>query len=184
MAAMGPRTGMCCSKRNGGVTKVTLLFHRCELLNDLKQYAFVEGDVMKVQEEHERHQTMDIVEDGNVERVTRVLNIAWARSVEALYPYCKEPADGLDVLDNMLESPQDYVTDLRLPDGVAASSVVLAKELIHEYMVCTAMAEWMSITNVEAEGRWRQKAETAIEGFRSALNNRRRPLRRKQHPFG
>ena len=35
---------------------VTLNFKRTEILDDLKQYSYVEGDILKTQDEHDRHQ--------------------------------------------------------------------------------------------------------------------------------
>ena len=57
---------------------VTLTFKRDELLYDIKNMGFVEGDTKKVESEHERHQVMDVGEDGNVDRVTRVLDLTFS----------------------------------------------------------------------------------------------------------
>lgn len=88
-----------------GLTKrtktVKLLFKRSELLYDIKNYAYVEGDVMQVKTEHDRHQVQDIGETGNIDRVTKVLDLAYAESVEALFPYSKQEVDQETEMDNM-----------------------------------------------------------------------------------
>lgn len=67
---------------------VALQFLRTELLNDLDQYGYVEGDVQRVGDprneaeehlRHGRHQTQDITQDGNIDIVTRHLDLALAR---------------------------------------------------------------------------------------------------------
>ena len=55
--------------------KITLRFKREELLYDCKNYAYVEGDVMKTDDAHDRHQVQDIAEVGNVDRLTRVFDL-------------------------------------------------------------------------------------------------------------
>ena len=80
---------------------VKLLFKRSELLYDIKNYAYVEGDVMQVNTEHDRHQVQDIGETGNIDRVTKVLDLAYAESVEALFPYTKQDVEQVTEMDNM-----------------------------------------------------------------------------------
>ena len=46
---------------------VTLVFRREQLLYDISNYAFVEGDIMGEDAEHARHQVKDIAEEGNVD---------------------------------------------------------------------------------------------------------------------
>lgn len=58
---------------------VKLLFKRSELLYDIKNYAYVEGDVMQVNTEHDRHQVQDIGETGNIDRVTKCLTLPMQR---------------------------------------------------------------------------------------------------------
>lgn len=88
-----------------GLTKrtktVKLLFKRSELLYDIKNYAYVEGDIMQVKTEHDRHQVQDIGETGNIDRVTKVLDLAYAESVEALFPYSKQEVEQETEMDNM-----------------------------------------------------------------------------------
>lgn len=88
-----------------GLTKrtktVKLLFKRSELLYDIKNYAYVEGDVMQVKTEHDRHQVQDIGETGNIDRVTKVLDLAHAESVEALFPYTKQEVEQETEMDDM-----------------------------------------------------------------------------------
>ena len=89
--------GYCCKKLQQTKT-VTLTFKRSELLYDVENYSFVEGDIMETENEHARHQVFDIGQSGNVNRVTRVLNLTHAECVEMLYPYiCKVLADWMSI---------------------------------------------------------------------------------------
>lgn len=57
-------------------TTATLTFFRKELIYDVANYAYVEGDIMQPDEEDSRHQVFDITQQGNVDRATRILNLA------------------------------------------------------------------------------------------------------------
>ena len=62
-----------CQNSQSKTKAVTLVFKREELLYDAENYSFVEGDIMQAEDEHARHQVFDIGQDGNVDRVTRIL---------------------------------------------------------------------------------------------------------------
>lgn len=79
----------CCSDNQLQTKSVTLTFKRSELIYDAENYSFVEGDIMKTDDAHARHQVFDIGQKGNIDRVTRVLNLAHAECVEMLFPIQK-----------------------------------------------------------------------------------------------
>lgn len=163
---------------------VTLNFKRKELLYDASNYAYVEADIMQVEDECRRHQVFDITQTGNVDRVTRILNLAYAECVEALYPYTKGSIpDNEDTLDDVLKEPDTYTITLSLPEGFSITTVNLLEELIHEYMVCRVLAEWLSITKKESATNWENKFSVLKEKMQKALISRRGRIRRKIKPF-
>lgn len=188
---------------------VKLTFKREELLYDIRNNAYVEGDVMEVKTEHDRHQVQDIGEDGNIDRVTRVLDLAHAECEEALFPYTKEDveqetemndtptyteptADAVGTVadqevftdDTTASNPTgDYVILLLVPDDYSKTTVRLIVRYIHEYMVCRVLADWMSITNPPASANWKSKQDEALEGMKEAVNFRTGRVRRTQTPF-
>lgn len=187
---------------------VKLLFKRSELLYDIKNYAYVEGDVMQVNTEHDRHQVQDIGETGNIDRVTKVLDLAYAESVEALFPYTKQDVEQVTEMDNMPtvvydeeppanegsdevftnEKPgetksQDYEIQLLVPDAYSKTTVTLLVRYIHEYMVCRVLADWMSITNPPSAPKWKEKEQEMLEAMKEAVNFRTKRVRRTQTPF-
>jgi energy-converting hydrogenase A subunit M len=148
---------------------VTLRLKREELLYDITNCAYVEADIMDVKEEHLRHPVYDIGEDGNVDRVTRVMDIAFDECVEMLYPYSKRE--------------MDCEVALQLPETFSQTSVDLLAKLVHERMVCRVLADWLSITDKAAAREWAEKAETAEESIRSTVNMRRGRIRRRLSPW-
>ena len=162
---------------------VTLTFYRNQILYDCANLAYVEGDVMKVENEHDRHQVIDIVEDGNVDRVTRVLDLAFELCVELCYPYAKTPIEDETALDDQLTEREEYVLQLTVPEGFSATTCKLLTKLFHELLVYRVLADWMSITKPEAEAKWLAKAEDVESNIRSSLNCRVHRVRRTLTPF-
>ena len=139
---------------------------------------------MKADDEHARHQVFDIAEKGNIDRVTRVLNLAHAECVEMLFPYTKEEiADGQEALNDVLTAPEEYHIVLNLPVGFSLTTVRLLQNLIHEYLVCRVLADWMSITNPNSEANWERKFESLRSKIRTSLVSRTSKVRRKCKPF-
>lgn len=164
--------------------QVVLTFKRDEILYDCKNYAYVEGDTMKTQDEHDRHQVMDIAEDGNIDRVTRVLDLAFAACVELCYPYSKVEVGELTELDDTLAERDNLVLTLLVPDDFSQTTVELLRRLIHELLVYKVMADWTSHTKPESEAKWEKKAEETEEKISSSLNYRVGRVRRTLSPFG
>lgn len=162
---------------------VTLTFKRTALVYDIENYAFVEGDVMRTDNEHAKHQVFDIAQDGNVDRVTRMLNLAHSECVEMMYPYTKEPCESEEVQDDELVEKDEYVISLLVPDDFSKSTVTLITNLIHEYMICRVLEDWMSITNPSSQSNWGAKLESIQEQIRNHLNARCGRVRRAQTPF-
>ncbi len=161
----------------------TLTFQRSELLYDIGNYAFVEGDIKEVKSEHERHQIIDIAQDGNVDRVSRVLDLAYREAIEMLYPYTMEQATDDTTLSDELSAPESYDIRLTLPAQFSATTITYLSKLLHEYLVSRVMQDWMSITNASAEAHWKEKCEQLRARVSSALTARGRVTRRRMHPF-
>ena len=117
-----------CGKAQGTVVRtktVKMTFKREELLYDIRNNAYVEGDVMQAQTEHDRHQVQDIGEDGNIDRVTRVLDLAHAECEEALFPYTKENVEQERKMD---DTPTYIEPTADAEDTMAGSEETLAEE--------------------------------------------------------
>lgn len=181
---------------------VRMVFRRDELLYDIKNYCYVEGEVAQEDGTCSRHQTQDIGEAGNIDRVTKVLDLAHAECVEALFPYTKQDVGIKTEVDDLpsvvydengnavksVELPEkelhkDYEISLLVPDAYSQTTVTLLVRLVHEYMVCRVVADWMSITRPEKAALWREKAEEGLDAMKKAVHFRTVRVRRTQTPF-
>lgn len=176
--------GMC---NNNGETSnsdkrtVILKFLRSQLLYDIKNYAYVEGDVMGEEKQHAQHILVEIGEEGNVDRVSRILAVVHTAVIELLYPYTKqEPIE--EVIDDCLFAPDEYIIELSVPTKMSRTTIHMLSRLIHEYMVYRVMADWLSITNPDAATNWLSKAERTEQEIK-ITKNQRGVFTRATHPW-
>ncbi len=163
-----------------GKIAVTLTFKRDELLYDIRNMAYVEGHVMSTDNEEARHTLTDIGEAGNVDRVTRMLDLCVAGCTEMLYPFTKRSVVET-VLDDTLKETPVYKIEMSVPGAFSQTTAEWLERLIHEYLVCRALADWMSVANTEKAGAWLEKADAAESEIRSALAARMTRTRIRQH---
>lgn len=162
---------------------VTLTFKRSELLYDIKNIAYVEGDVMKADDEHQRHQVFDVGEDGNVDRVTRVMDLVFAKCVELCYPYSKVNVDDEEAQDDTFTETEAYVMHMKVPADFSKTTVTLLTKLIHELIVYRVLMDWLAMTKPESVEAWTAKAENLETEIITTLNNRVGKVRRKLTPW-
>lgn len=166
--------------------QAVLAFNRSQLLYDIKNIAYVEADVMPAKEEHERHQVFDIAEDGNVDRVTRVMDLAVGKCKEILFPLTKTVVDEVESRDDNLKETQVYYIYLSLPQSFSKTTLDYLSKLIHEFIVYTVLVDWLSITDITNESayqKWANKLSDVITEIGRAKSTKIRRARRTQTPF-
>lgn len=171
----------CYTDKKGNVEAV-LGFKRSQLLYDVRNYAYIEGHIMPTDNLHAQHTVQDVGEDGNVDRVTRMLDLTVAQCRELLYPFTKSEI-GNHELDDVLKEQAAYGIVLSLPTDFSQTTLNLLEKLIHEYIVCYTVADWMSITNPAKADTWAAKAEDMESQIRVALHGRVNRYRRRLSVF-
>ena len=172
-----------CSLRKAATRKVVMRFLREELIYDIRNCAYIEGEVVGEDAQHAQHTLVAIGEEGNIDRVTRMLGVIHAAAVEMLHPFTKaEPLEEETTCDRLWE-PEEYVIESQIPQTFSRTTLHLLHKLIHEYMVCRVLHEWLSTTNPDAAPKWLAKSEEAKEKINSIKHNRTGVQTRPSHPF-
>lgn len=162
---------------------VTLRFKRSALIYDIENVAYVEGEVMEAESDERRKPVIDIAQDGNIDRVTRIMDLAFAYAVEVCYPYTKENTEDEIDLDDTLMERNEYVMRLSVPSEFSRTTVTILLKLIHEFIVDRVLADWLSITDKVAAQNWYDKAALLEEQIQTNLNTRTGFIYRRQSPF-
>lgn len=175
----------CCRCTENGSEKlrVTLSFARGQLLYDIRNYAYVESHIMDDGTEEAKHTVADVGEEGNVDRVTRVLDLGVSMCREMLYPFSKREIE-CTAYDDQLKERAQYVIVMEVPANFSQTTLTLLERLIHEYLVCRGVADWLSITNPEKGDTWLAKAAEAESEIRVAVHSRLTRTRIAQHWLG
>lgn len=71
--------------RRGNVA--TIVLHRDEIVRDIRNRAWVVGDVTPTDAGHGKHQTTDIVAGGNEDIAMRDIDLVWHELEDILFPY-------------------------------------------------------------------------------------------------
>lgn len=167
-------------------TKVLLLkFLRSELLYDIKNISFVTGDVMPEENQHTRHMVQDIGEEGNVDRVTRTMDIAVAECTELLYPLTKGNVEQTTTLDDKLTETATYEIKGLVPDDFSQSTAVLLERYIHEYIISRVLSDWLLIADPAGQvyQTWLAKCEATKASIEECTSRRTGRARKSQTPF-
>ena len=144
-----------------------IILRKEKWLHDVANLAYVAADISGGEDAHAVHQTFDICEAGNGDRVARVAGLAFAAVQEALGRLARVPRPPRTLRD-LSAVARDYVIELddcRLRHAPAALPV-LVKELAHEYIVCMVLADWLSLTLPALAPPWREKARLCLERLR------------------
>ncbi|WP_289685478.1 hypothetical protein [Muribaculum intestinale] len=171
-----------CHKVDSKNIEAVLLFKREQLIYDIRNLAYVEGDIMPEAQQHERHTVQDIGEAGNIDRVTRIFDLALSECSEWLYPFTKRRIYR-ECLDDRLTEKKVYSIFMRVPKDFSQTTLNAIENLVHEYLVCSALADWLSIANPKKAAVWKEKTEELKTAIKNKPRLRRNRLRISQHPF-
>lgn len=163
--------------------KITIEHIREELLYDIKNLAFVEGDVMRTEDEHARHQVMDVGEDGNIDAVTRWLDLAHSECVEALYAYSKREVVPDNSSDDTLHETIRYTLEMNVPDTFSETTQTYLTRLIHEFMVYRVLFSWFMISYPEKASVHKARGDELLDKIKSAKGRMPPITYRKSHPW-
>lgn len=161
----------------------TLQFNRKDLLYDIANCGFVIADLLPRDETNKSIHIADIIQDGNVDIVTRKMDVAYFACKELLRSWTKsDPVDG-GVLNNEFVEREQYSIVLTYPEGVTMGTLENLNALVHEYMVARIIYEWLSINNREEMPIWYDKFTKIATSISACLSARGRATFRKVGPY-
>lgn len=170
-------------KTNGNL-EIELRYLAAELLYDIANCGYVVGQAIGDEGENARQLSIDVTQQGNVDRVRRSLALAFGEVQHMLYPYTKERVRGGWVcLDNIPLEEEAYTVLLSIPSDVAGVTVETLRHEIHEYLVCSALMDWLEITAPNLSAVWAAKRERSRENINRFKNFRIGRIVRTARPF-
>lgn len=162
---------------------VLLEFKREALLYDLKNLGYIITDSAAKQTPEDKHNLADIGEDGNVDRVTRMMDLAHANVMQFLAKYVEKKLDEDTYGHDVLLDVDSYFVLLNILASIPGSAIGSLRTFIHEYIIAFTMEDWVSIVSPELQPIWAAKVAALEEKIKTCLSIYYRGMRIKQHPF-
>lgn len=170
------------SSSGGGIT-VRLDLFRKELLYDIANCGYMYGSTIGDDGVKVRDVVQGITDEGNVDMVTRLLDLGFAQMNELLYPFTKEAAESGSA-DDTLKETEKYQMKLELPEGVSKTSVALMITLAHDFLVNFVLARYFGLLGMDKSASYHMMmANVSADDLRSAALRQSAKLRRTLRPF-
>lgn len=162
---------------------VRLELDRDGLIYDIRNAAYIAGDVMGEEKQHGHHVLVDVGEEGNIDRVNRVLELAMASVKELLYPFTRRDVAVGDVVNDGIGGTGDYVLELSVPRSYSRSSVELLVHVIHEYLVASVLYDWALMVDVSLAESWLLRRQEAADEIKGLKHSRGQAFTRRSSVF-
>lgn len=163
-------------------------FTKKSLLYDIGNMAYLIADTGEYNR-HTLHRVRDICQDGNIDRVSRVLGLAYSRILGVFAPVLEKTCIDIDtdyssqVHDYRLEFKNKPELNYRLTKEI----ILKIKETVREFMVCMVLKDWLEVTLPEAAPVWKYRAEKSFEALDEISNHLQfdshNCIRRRLSPF-
>ena len=162
---------------------VTMNINVAQILYEIQNNSHIiaEQTLNNENDNFERAANMQPTEENELQLINRYINIALAECTEMLFPYTKEEIVDSDI--NCNTGADVYSMALTLPNDFSMTTVTLLRNLIPEYVVCRALANWMSVANPAIQEIWGIKCREVKNKIQSALLSRVGKMKRRLKPF-
>lgn len=158
-------------------------FKRDELLYDIRNAGYIVAHLLSDEEQHRKHLIEDIGEEGNVDRVIRMIELAWAEVTELLYRYTRVSVHDMEMIDDCNQIREEYCVYMRADTDYSRTTLRLLKNWVHEYIVASVMADWLTVIWAEQGAVWQQKAQAAKDGILEACVTKTGASERPMYPI-
>lgn len=173
--------------------KVMIELLKKELVYDIKNTAYTYADSISssVADPPLIHNIYDVGEDGNRDKLARILDSAIEDCREMLFRYTKMEMLGGGFDSNEWEecigSPTNdedaYYLAMRMPSGFSKTSVHTMTVYLHDYIVNQCLYEWLMIVYPDGADRFWALAEDKKKKIKDASNRSAGRVRIALHPF-
>lgn len=134
-----------------------VILKEADLLYEISGMAYVVADVrVGSKSDHELHQTFDVCQTGNVDRVRHILTLAFMEVTQMAGRLLARSS-----------GPCKSGYRLCFNAQADAAKIEMVKGLVEEYMVARVLDDWLTVTLPEAAAVWADKWRQAAAGIRS-----------------
>ena len=153
---------------------------------DLANNAYIVGDAMPETSPgaspHAVHLVQDVMQGQNRDRQDRVLDTAFRQLRGLLAPFLDE--DGQEETHGAgAPSHGDYSFLMRIPPSVTKAHIDLWSILAYEFMVASALADWLGICAPSVARGWADRRDTYWQQLAQSVKAHNRRVGTPLNPF-
>ncbi|MDE6578422.1 MAG: hypothetical protein K2J82_07940 [Muribaculaceae bacterium] len=146
------------------MTEIT--FSRDALLADIGNAAYVAADVEEGStESHRLHQTFDICQEDNIERIDRLLSLAYSEARLRLLPVIAKGSGHRRRLSDVEAEKRDRRLRLCLPENGKEIRAAGIRDAVHEFLIARVVGWWLSVTLPASAGAWKERGDRLGESL-------------------
>lgn len=154
------------------IKNVEIILVAEEVLQDIRNEGFIQSSVVDDASEV-KTVLKDIVEQTNIEKVRRELDLAISELNDTLYPFTKNIQEfPLQASTDKYAETELYRISLLLPCDFAQVSVDYMKRLCHEYAKARCMQEFTRVVLPVVSESWQNKSDELLQQLDHVKNRR------------
>lgn len=173
--------------------KVMVELVKKELIYDIKNTAFIFADSYSNPnvDAKQLKNVFDVSEEGNMDKLARILDSAVEDCREMLFRYTKlemlgggfDSDEWAECIGSPANEEEAYYLAMRMPQGFSKTSVHTMTVYIHDYIVNQCMYEWLMVVFPDGADRFWVLAEDKKQKIQVASNRSANRPRIALHPF-
>ena len=160
-----------------------------ELVFDIANTAYVFADALSVDDLHIKHNIIDVAQDGNRDKLARILDEAVEDCRETLFDLGKGYVDvgwyDSNEWENCVGSPtneeESYYLQMFAPRSFSPNSLHTLTVYAHNFIVYKTMADWLTIVYPNGAEQFLSLAEEKKDKLLRAANRGGGQIRIKPH---
>ena len=137
-------------KKKTKTTTAVIRLSKQRMIYDISNNTFVIGETIEDAGPHAKHLVQDAVEEQNIDRVCRVMSLAFCRVKDLLRQW-------------VVDEEEEYAFRLVVPNDLPRCTIDYWAILAYEYVTASAIADWLDITAKDKASTWQRKADEAAE---------------------
>lgn len=182
---MERKKNRCCCKGH----RVMMELQKKELVYDVANTTYTFADALSVEDVHEKHNIMDVAQEGNRDKLARILDEAVEDCREVLYSLGKGHVDGSwyetneweDCVGSPTNDEESYYLKMFAPRSFSPSSLHTLTVYAHNYIVNKSVSDWLAIVYPKGAEQFLVLAEEKKDKLLHAANRGSGQLRIKPH---
>lgn len=162
--------------------KREIIFLFKNLRYDIDNLAYIVGQ--RTADVGLRQRISDVTQENNLDRVKRMLDLAYAEVNNLCYPYTKvAPVAPMGRDFNDISDKMQYVIHLEMPPTTAKSTLEVVRERINEYFIWRVMEDWLNLTAPDLARDYTDKTNEIGLSIQAVLTSRMRMTTIKPSTF-